>query len=189
MHICDLNQEQCKSRQFQWVIQTCSMLQIHQNTQEYQNDGLNPNSLNFNWQCKREGLEKKLMHMFLYWFTQTWATSSLSRQPEPDFALFQKIYKVYTLTLSKYAKTHTKDSWITQESHQHNKTTLADLENHHTHTKLEKDQTSVVTQPCLPQTPSPKFKTKQNAPRMDLRSTFTSCNLYDHERERIPRFP
>jgi len=34
----------------------------------------------------------------------------LSRQPEPDFALFEKIYKVYTLTLSKYAKTHTKDT-------------------------------------------------------------------------------
>jgi len=34
----------------------------------------------------------------------------MSRQHEPDFALFQKIYKVYTFTLSKYAKTHTKDS-------------------------------------------------------------------------------
>jgi len=30
----------------------------------------------------------------------------LSRQPELDFALFQKIYKVSTLTLSKYAKHH-----------------------------------------------------------------------------------
>jgi len=57
-----------------------------------------------------------------------------------------------------------------------------------THTKLEKDQTSMVTQPCLPQTPSLSFKTKQNIPRIDPRSTFTSCNLYDHERERILKF-
>jgi len=28
------------------------------------------------------------------------------------------------------------------------------------HTKLEKDQTSVVAQPCLPQPPSPSFKTQ-----------------------------
>ena len=58
-----------------------------------------------------------------------------------------------------------------------------------THTKLEKDQTSVVAQPCLPQTPSPSFKHKQNGPKIYPRSMFTSCNLYDHERERIPRFP
>jgi len=41
---------------------------------------------------------------FLYWFSQIWATSNLSRQHVLDFALFPKIYKVFTFTLSKYAK-------------------------------------------------------------------------------------
>jgi len=50
---------------------------------------------------ERKVKEKIGAQNFLYWFTQTWATSSLSRQPKPDFTLFQKIYKVYTLTLSK----------------------------------------------------------------------------------------
>jgi len=54
-----------------------------------------------------------------------------------------------------------------------------------THTKLEKDQTSMVAQPYLPQTPSPSFKHKLKAPR----SIFNCCSLNDHERERISRFP
>jgi len=58
-----------------------------------------------------------------------------------------------------------------------------------TYIKLEKDQISMVAQPYLPQTPSPSFKQNQNAPRIDLRSIFTSYNIYDHEKERIPRFP
>jgi len=49
--------------------------------------------------------------------------------PSLTFALFHKFYKVYNTTLSKYAKTPSNDSWITQESHQHNKTPLVDLEN------------------------------------------------------------
>jgi len=35
----------------------------------------------------------------------------------------------------KKCKNTTKDSWITQESHQHNKNPLADLENHQAHTQ------------------------------------------------------
>jgi len=58
-----------------------------------------------------------------------------------------------------------------------------------THTKLERDQTLVVAQPCLPQTPSPSFKHKPKAPRIDPRSIFNSCNLNDNERERIHKFP
>jgi len=44
-----------------------------------------------------------------------------------------------------------------------------------THTKLEKDQTSVVAQ-----TPYHSFKHKPKAPRIDPRSIFNSCNLNDH---------
>jgi len=33
------------------------------------------------WKCKRERLDKRGHHEILYWFTQTWAISSLSRQP------------------------------------------------------------------------------------------------------------
>ena len=58
-----------------------------------------------------------------------------------------------------------------------------------THTKLEKDQTSVVAQSCLPQTPSQSYKHKPKAPRIDARLIFNNCNLNDHERERFPRFP
>jgi len=36
-----------------------------------------------------------------------------------------------------------------------------------THTKLEKDQTSVVAQPCLPQTTFSKLQTKPKASRID----------------------
>jgi len=50
-----------------------------------------------------------------------------------------------------------------------------------THTKLEKDQTLVVAQPYLPQTPSLSFKHKPKAPRIDPRSIFNICNLNDHE--------
>ena len=60
---------------------------------------------------------------FLYRFTQIWATSSLSRQLELDFAIFQKIYKVSTLTLSKYAKTTQK----TLESYKNHNSTIRTL--------------------------------------------------------------
>jgi len=52
-----------------------------------------------------------------------------------------------------------------------------------THTKLEKDQTLVVAQPSLPQPTFAKLQTKPNAPRIDPRSIFNSCNTYDHEGE------
>ena len=68
-------------------------------------------------------LEKRGHHKILYWFTQTWATSSLSKQPELDFELFQKIYKVSTLTLPKYAKTPQK----TIESHKNHTSTARTL--------------------------------------------------------------
>jgi len=40
------------------------------------------------------------------------------------------------------------------------------------HTKLEKDQTSVVAQHILPQTTFSKLQTKPKAPRIDPRSIF-----------------
>jgi len=52
-----------------------------------------------------------------------------------------------------------------------------------THTKLEKDQTSVVAQPSLPQTTFSKHQTRPKAPRIDPRSIFNCCSLNDHERE------
>jgi len=58
-----------------------------------------------------------------------------------------------------------------------------------THTKLEKDQTSVVAQPILPQTTFSKLQTKPKAPRIDPRSIFICCKLHDHERESFHKFP
>ena len=58
-----------------------------------------------------------------------------------------------------------------------------------THTKLEKDQTSVVAQPTYHNHLLQALNTKQNDPIIDPRSIFTSYNLYDHEIERIPQFP
>ena len=52
-----------------------------------------------------------------------------------------------------------------------------------THTKLDKDQTLVVAQPCLPQTTFSKLQTKPKPSRIDPRSIFNSCNTYDHEGE------
>jgi len=57
-----------------------------------------------------------------------------------------------------------------------------------THTKLEKGQTLVVAQPCLPQTTSSKLQTKPKAPRIDPRSIFNNCNTYDHEGESFHKF-
>ena len=58
-----------------------------------------------------------------------------------------------------------------------------------THTKLEKDQTLVVAQPCLPQTTFSKLQTKPKASRIDPWSIFNSCNTYDHEGESFHKFP
>jgi len=58
-----------------------------------------------------------------------------------------------------------------------------------THTKLEKDQTSVVAQPILPQTTFSKLQTKPKATRIDPRSIFNCCKLYDHETESFHKFP
>jgi len=90
---------------------------------------------------------------------------------------FQNIQKPHKRLLN-----HTK-------SHQYNKKPLADLENHQANTKLEKDQTSVVAQPSLPQTTFSKLQTKPKAPRIDPRSIFNCCKLYDHEREIFHKFP
>jgi len=54
---------------------------------------------------------------------------SFSRKPKPDFALFQKIYKVYKIILSKYAKLQPMTLESHKNQHKHNKTTLAYLEN------------------------------------------------------------
>jgi len=48
-----------------------------------------------------------------------------------------------------------------------------------THTKLEKDQTSVVVQPCVPQNTFSKLQTKSKASRIDPRSILNNCNTYD----------
>jgi len=58
-----------------------------------------------------------------------------------------------------------------------------------THTKLEKDQTSMVAQPSLPQTTFSKPQTKPKAPRIDLRSIFNYCKLYDQEGKSFHKFP
>jgi len=56
-------------------------------------------------------------------------------------------------------------------------------------TKLKKDQTSVIAQPNLPQTTFSKLQIKPKAPRIDPKSIFNCCKLYDHEGERFPKFP
>ena len=58
-----------------------------------------------------------------------------------------------------------------------------------THTKLEKDQTLVVAQPSQPQTTFFKLQTKLKAQRIDPRSIFNCCKLYDHEGESFYEFP
>jgi len=55
-------------------------------------------------------------------------------------------------------------------------------------TKLEKDQTSVVAQPSLPQTTFSKLQTKPKAPRIDSRSIFNYCKLYYHDKKNLHKF-
>jgi len=57
-----------------------------------------------------------------------------------------------------------------------------------THTKLEKDQTSVVAHRSLPQTTFFKLQTKPKATRIDPRSIFNCYKLYNHERESFHEF-
>jgi len=87
---------------------------------------------------------------------------------------------------SKICKNTTKDSWITP-AQQEPSCRLGKPPS--THTKLEKDQTLVVAQPCLPQTTFSKLQTKPKASRIDPRSIFNSCNTYDHEGEIFHTFP
>jgi len=110
--------------QFQMIIQTCPMLQMLWKHARTWKKMIKAQALEtLKWKCKGERLEKRVHHKFLYWFTQTWATSSLSRQPELDFALFQKFYKESTLTLPKYTKTPQK----TLESHKNHTSTARTL--------------------------------------------------------------
>jgi len=113
----------------------------------------------------------------------------LSRQPELVFALFQKIYKVFTLTLSKYAKTTQRLLNQTRITPAQQEPSCRHGKQPGTHTKLEKDQTSVVAQPSLPQTTFSKLQTKPKAPRIDPRSIFNYCSMNDHKRESFHKFP
>ena len=58
-----------------------------------------------------------------------------------------------------------------------------------THTKLKKDQTSVIAHPNLPQTTFSKLQTKPKALKIYLRSIFNYFKLYDHEGESFHEFP
>jgi len=107
----------------------------------------------------------------------------LPRQPELDFALFRKIYKVSTVTLSKYAKHHKRLLNHTRDTPAHQEPSCRLGKPAGTHKKLEKDQTLVVAQPSLPQTTFSKLQTKPKARRIDPRSIFNCCKLYDHEGE------
>ena len=110
------------------------------------------------------------------------------RQPSPTLHYFKRFTKFTLLHIQNKQNTHQRllnHTWITTTQQD---TSCRPGKPPSTHTKLEKDQTSVVTQPCLPQTPSPSFKHKPKAPRIDPRSIFNSCNLNDHERERFPTF-
>jgi len=57
-----------------------------------------------------------------------------------------------------------------------------------TQTKLEKDQTSMVAQPNLPQSIFSKLQTKPKAPRIDPRLIFNCCSLNNHEGESFHKF-
>ena len=101
------------------------------------------------------------------------------------FKSFTKYPPLHFQNMQKHHKrllNHTRITLAQQEP-------LADLENHQAHTKLEKDQTLVVAQPCLPQTTFSKLQSKPKAPRIDPRSIFYSCNTYDHEGESFHKFP
>jgi len=110
--------------------------------------------------------------------------------PSLTLRYFKRFTKFTLLHFQNKQNTHTHKTLKSHKNHNNtSRKPLADLKNYQTHTKPEKDQTSVVAQPCLPQTPSPSFKHKLKAPRIDLRSIFSGCNLNDHERERIHWFP
>jgi len=101
-----------------------------------------------------------------------------------------KRFTKFTLLHFQNKQKHTQKTFESYKNHNNTARTSCRLGKPPSiHRKLEKDQTSVVTQPCLPLTPSPSFNHKQKAPRIYPRSIFNNCSLNDHERERITRFP
>jgi len=84
----------------------------------------------------------KLEHISLKYF-QKWSLSFSSIAPYDSQGWKNCCLIVFVITCEatlglqsihsytfKLCKNHTKDSWIRQESHQHSKNPLADLENH-----------------------------------------------------------
>jgi len=54
---------------------------------------------------------------------------------------------------------------------------------------MKENNHSSVAQPSLPQTTFSKLQTKPKAPRIDPRSIFNCCKLYDQEGESFHEFP
>ena len=120
--------------QFQMIIQTCSMLQMLWKHARTWKRWLKHKFLKLKMKMQERKVKEErtpwifiLVHSnlsYIQFVKETWAwLCTISK-------VLQRIHP-YT---SKIWKNTTKDSWITQESHQHNKNPLADLENQQAHT-------------------------------------------------------
>ena len=140
-------------------------------------------------ECKREELEKRAMHTIFIPVHSNWAISSLSKKPEPDFALFQNIYKVYTLTLLKYAKQTQK----TLELHKKQTSTARHLLQTwktigHTHKTWERSNLSGST--TLPTTTTfSKLQTPRKMLQELIQDQSSPVEICMITKERIPQFP
>ena len=141
------------------------------------------------WKCKRERLENWgdheifiLVHSnmsYIQFVKATWAwLCTISKDLKSIHPYFQNMQKHHKRLLN-----HTRITPAQQEP------SCRPRKPPGTHTKLEKDQTLVVAQPSLPQTTFSKLQTKLKALRIDPRSIFNCCKLYDHEGESFHKFP
>jgi len=138
MQIQDLNQEQCTrmiKKGSNWLCKHAQCCRCHQNTQEYERDDLNSSSLNFEWLCMRDGLEKRLDHKIFILVHSNLSYIQFVKATRAWLCTISKDLQSFHSYTFKITKNHTQVSWITQESHQHSKNPLADLENHQAHTQ------------------------------------------------------
>ena len=100
-----------------WLCKHAQCCKCHQDTQEYEKDGLDSSSLNFKWLCKREGLEKRLEHkMFILVHSNLSYIQFVKATRAWLFSISKDLQSLHSYTF-KISKNHIQDSWITQKSH------------------------------------------------------------------------
>jgi len=140
-----------------WLCKHVKCCRCHENIQEHEKYDLNSSSLNFKWLCKREGLEKRLNHkIFILYHSKLSYIQFVKAIWAWLCTISKDLQSIHSYTF-KISKNHTQDSWITLAQQE---PSCRSRKPPRTHTKLEKDQISMVAQPNLPQTTFSNLQTQ-----------------------------